>query len=150
MFKKMTSSRQRGNDNGHWLWRWVCRYRNDGKTMTMTMCVTTSLLLFVAIPGDAMLADRARVVRHRQDSGRSTKFTDNGKHIEGQNYRVNRLGHAKKQMREEMNTRIDLDYNRMEGIQFVNDETGSSLEGSIRGASSSSSLAENDTRRLSP
>ena len=58
---------------------------------------TISMVILSSSPSTThgMLADRSRLVRHRQKTGASAHYRDNGKHIEGQNYRVNRLANAK-------------------------------------------------------
>ena len=59
--------------------------------MKSTIVSTAQLLAIygvVSLPGvDSKLADRARVVKARHDSGRSDRFHDNGRPIEGQAYR---------------------------------------------------------------
>ena len=56
--------------------------------MKSTIVSAAQLLVIVSMAGvDAKLADRSRVVKARHDSGRSDRFHDNGRPIEGQSYR---------------------------------------------------------------
>lgn len=64
-------------------------------TTKMSVMMTILLIALLAnqpLPICGMVADRSRVVRHRQTSGTSKRFRDNGKAIEGQHYRSVRLG----------------------------------------------------------
>jgi hypothetical protein len=50
-----------------------------------------ALLSSLLIVADAKLADRSRLVKARQDAGRSDGYHDNGRPIEGQSYRSTRF-----------------------------------------------------------
>eukprot|EP00533_Pseudo-nitzschia_delicatissima_P000212 CAMPEP_0116088004 /NCGR_PEP_ID=MMETSP0327-20121206/5649_1 /TAXON_ID=44447 /ORGANISM="Pseudo-nitzschia delicatissima, Strain B596" /LENGTH=999 /DNA_ID=CAMNT_0003579077 /DNA_START=186 /DNA_END=3185 /DNA_ORIENTATION=- len=55
---------------------------------TSILSAAQLLVIYSTISGvDAKLADRSRVVKARHDSGRSDRFHDNGRPIEGQSYR---------------------------------------------------------------
>ena len=61
-------------------------------TMTRSLAVVATLLLLCfqqpsIIPVHAKLADRSRIVRQRQDSGKIANFHDNGRAIAGPAYR---------------------------------------------------------------
>ena len=56
--------------------------------MKSTVLSAAQLMMLVSMTGvAAKLADRSRVVKARHDSGRSDRFHDNGRPIEGQSYR---------------------------------------------------------------
>lgn len=54
------------------------------KALTLLLFSTTISVVDVV---DAKLADRSRIVKARQDSGRAERYHDNGRPIEGQSYR---------------------------------------------------------------
>lgn len=51
------------------------------------LCV---LMALIAQPASGKVADRSRLVKHRQNSGRQEHFHDNGRPLEGQAYRLAR------------------------------------------------------------
>jgi hypothetical protein len=59
------------------------RKRSIGMLMLLALSITD--------PATAKVADRSRLVKHRQDSGKISSYHDNGKPIEGQSYRSNRI-----------------------------------------------------------
>jgi len=63
--------------------------------MIVGIAITIITLASLPMTTYGMLADRSRLVRHRQENGASPHYRDNGKHIEGQNYRVTRLERTK-------------------------------------------------------
>ncbi|KAG7359142.1 hypothetical protein IV203_015731 [Nitzschia inconspicua] len=60
-------------------------------TVTVTLQALTLLSSVSLVAVDAKLADRSRVVKARQESGRSDKYHDNGRPIEGQAYRSTKI-----------------------------------------------------------
>lgn len=69
--------------------------------------IAMSMILLASSPTvtSGMLADRSRMVKHRQNKGASRRYQDNGKHIEGQNYRLTRLDKTKSAADDIMNNR---------------------------------------------
>ena len=71
----------------------------SSKKYWLLRCLMTTLVTITSISSlkvvHGKLADRSRVVRHRQQIGSSQHYRDNGKHIEGQNYRKKRLENFK-------------------------------------------------------
>lgn len=68
-----------------------------------------------------MLADRSRLVRHKQKTGASKHYRDNGKHIEGQNYRTTRLQKTK-----------DAGYKLMNQKAITKDSVGTDMKSFMR------------------
>lgn len=56
----------------------------------MKLLIAPSLLLLLVLPVTAKLADRSRLVKHRQKTGKISGYHDNGRPIEGQAYRSKR------------------------------------------------------------
>lgn len=59
--------------------------------MASALKASLALLSCLLIVADAKLADRSRLVKARQDAGRSDGYHDNGRAIEGQSYRSTRF-----------------------------------------------------------
>ena len=63
----------------------------------MKFTSTTTALQALAIVGsiltvvDSKLADRSRIVKARQESGKADRYHDNGRPIEGQSYRSTKM-----------------------------------------------------------
>lgn len=62
---------------------------NSGRKSPIAFWILLTLALHDTVTGK--VPDRSRLVKHRQDTGKISSYHDNGKPIEGQSYRSNRL-----------------------------------------------------------